>query len=424
MRDAVKMIRSKGTGGDSVLAHISPREAHSLARDEGYDINPYTGLPQFGLFKKILRPVEKVVRRVIKPALPVIGSVIGNMVAPGIGTAIGGGLGGALSSKNHKFEHALFGAAMSPLVDRFVAPAILGGFGKSSEDSGDDSFGSGLGRFSAKALRNIFKSGSNGSVEQDSNGFGSKVFDELTNNPLNTALGATAILGLLNSKQKPGEDFGPSYEEQLIKVRNAQRNHGGPLYKPYRKPKPISETRKYIAPTKEDLLSGKPFQYFDDVNPDIEYYAAGGHVDDYDEDDFEDFSHVSRYLDGHDGGQDDNIIMSVKPDSYVMNSTVTSLIGDGNTKNGKKKFKKWEKKVVGSGKNSISSVSDGRTTKIAVSDGEHIFGPDFVEKIGGGSKKKGGKILDNFQKNVIKHKGLKNFLPPKSKPIESYLRGK
>ena len=42
------MIRSKGRKGDSILAHISPKEAALLKRRGGSgSTNPETGLPEF-----------------------------------------------------------------------------------------------------------------------------------------------------------------------------------------------------------------------------------------------------------------------------------------------------------------------------------------------------------------------------------------
>lgn len=45
-----EMVRSMGQRGDNVLAYINPREAMHLAKNHGMDINPHTGLPQFGLY--------------------------------------------------------------------------------------------------------------------------------------------------------------------------------------------------------------------------------------------------------------------------------------------------------------------------------------------------------------------------------------
>src|SRR6185312_13021612 len=43
-------VQGMGQGRDNVLAYINPHEAAMLARTQGGDINPYTGLPQFGLY--------------------------------------------------------------------------------------------------------------------------------------------------------------------------------------------------------------------------------------------------------------------------------------------------------------------------------------------------------------------------------------
>ena len=46
--DLAEQVRRAGRGGDTILAHINPREAELLKRHGGSGkINPYTGLPQF-----------------------------------------------------------------------------------------------------------------------------------------------------------------------------------------------------------------------------------------------------------------------------------------------------------------------------------------------------------------------------------------
>ena len=43
-----QVIQSKGRGPDTILAHITPKEAEKLKRDGGSGtINPDTGLPEF-----------------------------------------------------------------------------------------------------------------------------------------------------------------------------------------------------------------------------------------------------------------------------------------------------------------------------------------------------------------------------------------
>mgnify|MGYP003672331751 FL=1 len=76
---AGRRLADQGQGGDSMLAHINPREAEVLRRMGGQGTtNPNTGLVEYKGLKNILKTV-----------LPVALSVF----APGIGTAIGGAMG-------------------------------------------------------------------------------------------------------------------------------------------------------------------------------------------------------------------------------------------------------------------------------------------------------------------------------------------
>lgn len=47
-------IRMAGQRGDRILAHINPHEAMQLQHEHGMDINPHTGLPQFGLYDSLM----------------------------------------------------------------------------------------------------------------------------------------------------------------------------------------------------------------------------------------------------------------------------------------------------------------------------------------------------------------------------------
>jgi hypothetical protein len=62
-----KELSDMGRGGDTMLAHITPEEMRLLrSRGGSGTINPDTGLPEFGLFKKIKKAVGKVVKTVAK----------------------------------------------------------------------------------------------------------------------------------------------------------------------------------------------------------------------------------------------------------------------------------------------------------------------------------------------------------------------
>lgn len=74
LENAAEMIRQRGRGEDTVLAHITPQEAGILQLLGGSGtINPHTGLPEFGILKKIVpKPIYK------------LGSAIGKGIESGI----------------------------------------------------------------------------------------------------------------------------------------------------------------------------------------------------------------------------------------------------------------------------------------------------------------------------------------------------
>lgn len=128
------------------------------------------------------------------------------------------------------------------------------------------------------------------------------------------------------------------------------------------------------------------------------------------------------YVSGDSGGQDDDVYMDLPEGAYVQNATTVSLLGDGNSENGRRKLMEWENSVLGSKLPPKSQPA--RTIKAKVSPGEFIHSREFVDLIGNGKNSKGAKVLDNFNKNVRTHKGVTKFLPPKSKPISHYAGGR
>lgn len=82
-----KKVSAAGRHGDTMLAHITPREAAMLKAMGGAGtINPATGLVEFKSF-------WSKVGNFLKQAAPVILPIALSFVAPGLGTAIGGALG-------------------------------------------------------------------------------------------------------------------------------------------------------------------------------------------------------------------------------------------------------------------------------------------------------------------------------------------
>ena len=114
-RGGLASIAAKGRYGDTMLAHVNPREAEILKRMGGSGTtNPRTGLPEFFSFKDF-----------IKIALP----IAINFIAPGLGSTIGTTLGfsGVAASA---VGGALIGGASSALTGGDpLKGALMGGLG-------------------------------------------------------------------------------------------------------------------------------------------------------------------------------------------------------------------------------------------------------------------------------------------------------
>ena len=102
---AARRVAAAGRGGDSMLAHINPREAAMLQAMGGSGtINPQTGLREYkGLLGKIIGAVAPIALSFIAPGIgTAIGSALGagTTFAPIVGGAVLGGLNSAISGGN------------------------------------------------------------------------------------------------------------------------------------------------------------------------------------------------------------------------------------------------------------------------------------------------------------------------------------
>jgi hypothetical protein len=129
---AAKHLESQGRGGDTMLAHINPREAEVLRRMGGTGtVNPNTGLHEFkgGIFKSI----GKIFKSVAKIAIP----VVANIIAPGWGGMLAGAAMGAAGGGGLK------GAILGGVTGSLGSGGFLGGAAKSL---GSSVLGTGVGR--------------------------------------------------------------------------------------------------------------------------------------------------------------------------------------------------------------------------------------------------------------------------------------
>lgn len=410
MRKTAKRLSRHGQGEDKILAHINLEEAKLLSKHFGHDINPHTGLPQFGFFRKLekaLRPkkIEKFLRPVTKTVLPVAGSVIGGMFGGPGGAMLGGSLGGALSSKSHRLDHALGGALVglghsvfSPMAaekfalnpDSFMGKASmmnapgLGeqlGFGAKSAMSAPV-----IGKAASSAVSHVPEGEASSGLLSIFKNMGMKDL-------IDAGLAGTMIAGTLGGKVK--QPKGERNLQEMMALNALPQSS----YRPSKVTK-----RKLRKPPPGYRPGHDPeWDYFEHEEvPNPENFAEGG------------------YVDGHSGGQTDDVYTDLPEGSYVMDATTVSLLGDGNSKHGAKRVKQLVDSFEHTG--IVRMNRPHRKIKAAISDGEYVISPDEVARIGRGDNRRGSKELDRMRKKLRKQKGLSKFLPPKTKNPLSYMR--
>ncbi len=139
LAQAAQKTRSGGRGGDSMLLHMTPEEFEIIKTMWGEpDINPDTGLPEYGFFSKIWKKVKKAVKKVFSSKLfQILAPIALNIFAPGLGAAIGGKLLGGLGSTlvQKAVGNALVRGTMSSLgggdfATGAIQGAVSGGLGQ------------------------------------------------------------------------------------------------------------------------------------------------------------------------------------------------------------------------------------------------------------------------------------------------------
>ena len=169
LADARHALAIHGRYGDTTIGHLTPGEMvlpRPIADDpvlkrqlfdafERHELNPYqyqvghfensinplTGVPEFGFFKKI--------GKFLKKAAPVIGKVVGFAIGGPAGAAIGGGIGGAVKEGNLK-------GALKHAAQGYVLGSVGAGMGLKGGTLGQTGFREGIG--------NIFKGSAKGGM--------------------------------------------------------------------------------------------------------------------------------------------------------------------------------------------------------------------------------------------------------------------
>jgi len=135
VKAAAATARAGGRGEDEMLVHMTEEEFDVIKGMWGEpDINPNTGLPEYGWLSKVWKKVKKVVKKVVSSKIfQTIAPIALSIFVPGLGAAIGGMLGaqGAAASVigNALVRGGLSAAGGGDFRTGAISGAISGGLG-------------------------------------------------------------------------------------------------------------------------------------------------------------------------------------------------------------------------------------------------------------------------------------------------------
>lgn len=428
----LEKLRLKGRKDDTELAIITPdlQEIFQEWAGRDADINPDTQMPEFGFFKEILRIVA-----------PVVGTVLGGPV----GGALGGYLAGKLTGQSNgaalksgalgfglPFAAPMFGSALGSIGGALGggAGSALGGIGQAISGLGTSGAGGMFGNI-GNFIGGTGSAGTGGGIVSNLSGVGrmlpgaAQMAEQATQassqggNPggipvaagqqgggglLGSLLGgvgkALPLVGaglMLNKGRNEENKQIRNYESERRAENEAERERYGfnePLKK--RTPQDLEATNTPIS--RENYESGSIPRFF---------RASGGAIR------------------GEGKGQQDNIKKDIKENSYIIDASTVSDLGDGSSNAGIKELDNYFSKIspMKSQSNKSYNKAQGGYIKAMVSNDEYEVDPAIVTSIGGGSNEKGAKILQKFIKEVrAKKRTSGEKLPPKSKPVSGYLK--
>jgi hypothetical protein len=391
----LEQLREEGRGQDTELAIITTDIAKIFEEMNGgkTNYNPTTGFPEYGFLKQLGR---------------IAAGIGGFLIGGPLGAAVGAGLAHKATgdSWGGAFKAAAIGFGAGAGFN-FAAPGL--GFGNAAIPTSSSMLGSYLPSWAGGAASsNVAGSGGFGAEHAMVNQARAMAFPAATQaggqggflNSLMTPstlipLGAAGLMAFKGAsdekKQQEEHERQKNAEEQSLRSRFGfdEKIRGGKPYELVPNNQPLSE---------EDLRSGIQQPHFIH-KPN---YGGGGAIR------------------GIGKGQQDNIPKDIKKNSYIIDASSVSDIGDGSSQAGIKELNNFFAKIPTDYK---QHEAKGGFIKAMVSPDEYEVEPEVVTAIGKGSNEKGAKILEKFIKQVRKQKRTSgDKLPPKAKPISGYLK--
>lgn len=136
VKAAAAKTRAAGRGEDEMLVHMTEEEFGTIKGMWGEpDINPNTGLPEYGFLSKLWKGVKKVVKKIVTSKIfQVVAPIALSIFAPGLGAFVGKAIGlgsGTLASVagNALVRGGLSAAGGGDFRTGAISGAISGGLG-------------------------------------------------------------------------------------------------------------------------------------------------------------------------------------------------------------------------------------------------------------------------------------------------------
>lgn len=117
------------------------------------------------------------------------------------------------------------------------------------------------------------------------------------------------------------------------------------------------------------------------------------------------------------GGQEDNVLTTARPKSFIIPADVVADLGDGSSKEGHKRLgQTWARLGYAVG-GSVSGQQPNGVVPVALSPDEHEVPPEIVSALGNGSNSRGTGMLHTMIRKVRAHKARKGMPPPAKSPL-------
>lgn len=431
-----KELQSYGRGDDSMLVHMTPAEVNSLqglamAHGGSLTINPHTGLPEAGILGKLLPMLLGVGLNFILPGGGLVASLGGKAATAGLMTGLGataitgdikkglmaglGAFGGA--SLAGGIQGAIGGAAKNvasaPVAATRDAVSIGSKLGGGLNVPGVSGFAPGAASSTASGVvQPVLQKGLAGFTQ----GFANAAKGSLPG-VLSKAAVPAAAMGIANSfspsggVQTPTGQIDNSYQgPYFAQDRQRIEDPNGPLTSKQRRhfavsmPEIYNTTGQLVQPGSmtvqgtpilQPVARAKPkkgenmydFQYV----PYMGGVAPPPAVQQAAPDMLMNPNDPQAVMGYREGG-----VVHMKPGSFVFSTRETSELAGGNTNKGQEQLAKLGGiPIIGPGDGTSDSIkaSIGGRQEARLANGEVLFPPEAVKRIGGGSEKRGTQKL-------------------------------